>query len=95
LPLERVSTEKLIQINPGELPVLFIYFILSRRRLTVAAHVNLVRKFGDGHIEAVLHTVQCLRIRLVGHESDGKSLCAKTTGTGNLKLNFKKLNSLY
>lgn len=56
------------------------------RERTVAPDIDLVRQLGDGHVEAVLHAVECLSVGLVRDERDRQSLGAESSCAGNLEL---------
>ena len=52
--------------------------------LDVGREVDLVGQLGDVHLEPLLHLVQDLGVRLLGHEGDGQTL----------KCNFFLINSI-
>ena len=58
-------------------------FTIYLASLNVAAEINLIRQFSNINLESILNLVEDLRISLVGHEGDGKTLGAKSACPGN------------
>ena len=56
----------------------------TRAEHTVRGLVDGGRQLGDVDLEARLHIVEHLGVLGLGHEGDGQTLGAKTTGTSHL-----------